>query len=191
MAGKLIVITGLDGTGTSTLASALAARDPGSSVYKTPSFPYDACRSEVDEQVRDRSQAAHYLFYLSSVVFASSQIEALLKEGNVYCVRYLIDTVVSHRAAGLDVNLDYQGPFYTIRQPDLTLMIGLDENIRQARISVRGKGFLDKLLDDDTLRDRFQQEFQKLSHHYITIENNGSDIDAAVKSATKHMPWIN
>jgi thymidylate kinase len=99
--------------------------------------------------------------------------------------------VVSHRAAGLDVNLDYHGAFYTIRKPDLTLLIGLDEKIRQTRISVRGKSFLDKLLDDDALRDRFQLEFQKLSHHYITIENNGSDIEAAVKSATKHMPWIN
>jgi thymidylate kinase len=191
MAGKLIVITGLDGSGTSTLASALAERDPGSFVYKTPSSPYDACRHTIDEQVREKSQPAHYLFYLSSVVFASKEIEELLTQGNVYCVRYLIDTVVSHRAAGLDVNLEYRGSFFSIRPPDLTIMIELDEDVRQTRIEARGKGFLDRLLDEDTLRARFTAEFKRLSHHYVTVENSGSDIDATVRSAIKHIPWIN
>lgn len=190
MTGKLIVITGLDGSGTSSMAELLSARDPGSRVVRTPDSPFDACREVIDLQVRDKSQAAHYLFYLSSVVFASTQIEELLKTGNVYCVRYLIDTVVSHRAAGLNVDLTYEGDFYSIKKPDLTIMIGIDEQVRQERISARGKGFLDKLLDDDERRARFHQEFERLAQHYVTIENDASNIEVALTAAMQHMPWI-
>lgn len=190
MTGKLIVITGLDGSGTSSMAEQLSARDPGSRVVRTPDSPFDECREVIDLQVRDKSQAAHYLFYLSSVVFASTQIEELLKTGNVYCVRYLIDTVVSHRAAGLNVDLTYEGDFYSIKKPDLTIMIGIDEQVRQERISARGKGFLDKLLDDDERRARFHHEFERLAHHYVTIENDASNIEVALTAAMQHMPWI-
>lgn len=192
MTGKLIVITGLDGSGTSSLAAELSARDPGSHLFRTPNSPFDACREIIDEQVRDKSQAAHYLFYLSSVVFASTQIEEMLKTGNVYCVRYLIDTVISHRAAGLNVDLTYEGEFYSVKKPDLTIMIGISEQVRQERISARagGKGFLDKLLDDDERRARFNQEFERLADHYVTIENDGSTLEVALTAAMQHMPWI-
>lgn len=191
MGNKLIVITGLDGSGTSTLAEALSSRDPGSRVFKTPGSPFDTFRSQVDEQVRSLSQPAHYLFYLSSVVFASTQIEKHLEHGNVYCVRYLIDTVVSHRAAGLDVGMDYETQLYSIRKPDLTLMVQIAEETRQERISARGKGFLDQLLDDDSLRSAFRREFENLSHHYVSVPNNGPDIGPALQTAISYMPWMN
>lgn len=191
MGNKLIVITGLDGSGTSSLADGLSAKDPGSCVFKTPGPPFDHCRAQVDEQVRALSQPAHYLFYLSSVVFASTQIEKQLQQGNVYCVRYLIDTVVSHRAAGLDVDLDYDTQLYAIRRPDLTLMVQTAEQARQERISVRGKGFLDRLLDDDSLRNAFRREFDRLAGHYVTVTNDGPDIGSALRTAISHMPWMN
>lgn len=189
MTGKLIVITGLDGSGTTSLAEALSARDPGSSVFKTPNSPYDAMRKLIDQEVREASQAAHYLFYLSSVVFASTQIEKLLEKGNVYCVRYLIDTVVSHRAAGLNVDLVYSNDLYSIRKPDLTLMLKLDESLRQDRITGRGKGILDRLLDDDTLRARFNSEFSRFDDDLRVVMNEGSDIESAVEAALQHMKW--
>lgn len=189
MTGKLIVITGLDGSGTTSLAEALSTLDPGSSVFKTPSPPYDDMRNVIDQQVREESQAAHYLFYLSSLVFASTQIEKLLEKGNVYCVRYLIDTVVSHRAAGLDVELEYSNKLYSIRKPDLTIMLKVDESLRQDRITRRGKGHLDKLLDDDTLRARFIFEFSRFDEDLRVVMNEGNNIDAAVKTALKHMKW--
>lgn len=191
MGNKLIVITGLDGSGTSALAEALSAKDPGSCVFKTPGPPFDGFRSLVDEQVRALSQPAHYLFYLSSVVFASTQIEKHLEQGNVYCVRYLIDTVVSHRAGGLDVEIDYDTQLYSIRKPDLTLMVQTVEAARQKRISARGKGFLDRLLDDNVLRDAFRREFDNLAHHYVTVSNDGPDIGSAMQTAVAHMPWMN
>jgi thymidylate kinase len=187
--GKLIVITGLDGSGTSSLAERLSYKDPGSHLMRTPSAPFDICREVIDTQVRCGSQAAHYLFYLSSVIFASTQIEELLKTGNVYCVRYLIDTVVSHRVAGLNVDLAYEGDFYSIRRPDLTLFISINEQARQNRITSRGKGVLDRILDDDSIRLKFHEEFSRLSDQFVVVDNS-LDIPLTMQNAINHMPWI-
>jgi thymidylate kinase len=187
--GKLIIITGLDGSGTSSLAEQLSLKDPGSYLMRTPSAPFDICRELIDAQVRDESQAAHYLFYLSSVIFASKQIEELLKTGNVYCVRYLIDTVVSHRVAGLNVDLNYEGDFYSIRRPDLTLFLSINEQSRQNRITSRGKGLLDRILDDDTTRKKFHDEFNRLSDQFVVVDNS-LDILSTIQKAISYMPWI-
>ena len=142
-----IVITGLDGSGTSSVAELLHSMDKNSIITRTPSFEYSN-REQVDNSVREVSQMAHYLYYLSSVVYESDKIkrEGNYKENNVYCVRYLIDTVVSHSVAGLDVKLNYET--YDILKPDLTIFVKLNEETRQKRITERGKSILDKVLDD-------------------------------------------
>lgn len=172
------------------MVNALASRDPCSHLFKTPFGPYDLIRDQFDREVRTESQAAHYFFYLSNVIFASKKIEKLLKNGNVYCSRYLIDTVVSHRAAGLNVDLEYENSLYSIRKPDLTIFMNLDEDSRQKRITLRGKSQLDKVLDDDETRDRFLQEFNRLSEHFVVIDNDESGIDGAVRAALSCMPWL-
>ena len=190
MKGKLIVITGLDGSGTTTLARNLHELDKGSHLLRTPDFPFDQGRDLIDSLVREKSQPAHYLYYLSSVIHASARIEEMLKTGNVYCVRYLIDTVVSHRVAGLDVDMIYNGGFYNIRKPDLTIFVSVNENIRQERITSRGKGLLDKVLDHDSTRHRFEEEFNRLSSHFVTIDNSNTTHDQFVNEATKYISWI-
>jgi thymidylate kinase len=190
MSGKLIVITGLDGSGTSTLAAALYALDAGSHLMRTPMAPFDQARQLIDEHVREDSQAAHYLFYLSSVVHASARIEKLLETGNVYCVRYLIDSVISHRAAGLNVELEYETSFYAVRKPDITLCLTINEEVRQSRITTRGKGLLDKILDDDEHRKRFEREFDRLSDHFVMIDNSNRTLEQLLLDASRHLPWI-
>lgn len=191
MAGKLIVITGLDGSGTSSVGERLCALDPVGISYKTPSSAFEECRSKFDGGLRSESPAAHYLYYLSSVVYASAQIEEHLKTRNVYCVRYLIDTVVSHRVAGLDVNLDYETAYYKIRKPDVTLFLNINEGIRQTRISARGKSELDMVLDDDMIRSQFLKEFSRYSGQYYEIDNSTQAIEDAVMKAAKILPWLN
>ena len=124
-----IVITGLDGSGTSTVAENLHKMDEGSLLVRTPSIEY-ANREYIDNEVRQTSQIAHYLYYLSSVVYISEKIKRAFdyKNKNVYCVRYLIDTVVSHNSAGLNVELEYEK--YGILKPDLTIFIKLNEETR-------------------------------------------------------------
>jgi hypothetical protein len=54
--GKFIVITGLDGTGTSTIAEACAKLDEGSSLFRTPDFPF-----LIDREVVDATLAAAHV----------------------------------------------------------------------------------------------------------------------------------
>ena len=179
-----IVITGLDGSGTSSVAELLHSMDKNSIITRTPSFEYSN-REQVDNSVREGSQMAHYLYYLSSVVYESDKIkrEGNYKENNVYCVRYLIDTVVSHSVAGLDVKLNYET--YDILKPDLTIFVKLNEEIRQKRITERGKSILDKVLDDSKKREQFNKKFDYFlsleNGPIIVFNNNSTDIQKSVK----------
>lgn len=176
-----IVITGLDGSGTSTVAKELNKIDNGSILLKTPSIEYSG-RDRIDTEVRETSQLAHYLFYLSSVIYMSDKIKKSYdyKNKNVYCVRYLIDTIVSHQVADLDVDLDYSG--YGILRPDLTIFVSLDEGIREQRISERGKSTLDKLLDDSKIRNSFLERFNDLLDKERTIffDNTDKNIESNI-----------
>ena len=183
-----VVITGLDGSGTSSVAEFLHRLDKGSKIFRTPSEPFDIYKDSINQHIRLISPEAHYLFYLSSVVFASKNIEVALAENiNVYCVRYLIDTVVSHRVAGLPVELEYRTELYNICRPDLSFFIDVNEDVRQERITRRGKGFLDKFLDDTETRLAFLREFSRLSHHFITISNTGRSIESVAQEIWHHM----
>lgn len=179
-----IVITGLDGSGTSTVAELLHKMDKGSILTRTPSLEY-ANREYIDGSVREISQQAHYLYYLSSVVYISDKIkkEDNYKEKNVYCVRYLVDTVVSHKAAGLDVSLDYET--YDILKPDLTIFVKLNEDLRQKRITERGKSNLDKVLDNEEKRKKFNKNFEYFlsleSGPTIIFNNDSPDVENNVK----------
>jgi len=170
-----IVITGLDGSGTSTIAEKLHEIDKNSILIRTPSVEFSN-REKIDEIVREISPMSHYLYYLSSVVYMSDFIKHNInyKENNVYCVRYLVDTVVSHQVAGLDVGLDYDS--YGIIKPDLTIFIGLNEQVRQERITKRGKSVLDKVLDDNEKREAFLKSFEKnLPKNETIYFDNGND----------------
>lgn len=179
-----IVITGLDGSGTSTVAEMLHKIDANSEITRTPSLAYSN-RENIDNSVREISQLAHYLYYLSSVVYESDKIkkENKYKENNVYCVRYLIDTVVSHSVAGLDVELDYET--YDVLKPDLTIFVVLNEETRQQRITKRGKSVLDKVLDDDEKRSQFNKKFEyflsKENGPTIVFYNDDTDIETNIK----------
>ena len=190
MIGKLIVVTGLDGSGTSSLAEELSKRDPFGVLFKTPGGPFGEVRDFFDGEMRNESPSAHYLYYLASVALASDRIKTQLKTHNVYCVRYLIDTVISHRVAGLDVELAYDGMGYSIQKPHATLFINIDESVRQNRITTRGKSDLDRVLDDDVTRGRFMAEFNRYSDQFYKVENSTNDLQDAVNNAVSLLPWL-
>lgn len=179
-----IVITGLDGSGTSTIATKLHNLDKGSILLHTPSTEYDS-RGMIDTSVYKTSTMAHYLYYLSSVAYISDYIKKNIdiSKINVYCVRYLIDTIVSHRVAGLDVTLDYST--YNLLEPDMTIFINLDENKRKERIENRGKSVLDKILDDSIIRDKFLKEFDSQLRNSYVLDNGKDDIDNQVEDLYK------
>ena len=159
----LIVITGLDGSGTTSIAKKLHEMDKGSYLLKTPSPEYIE-RAKMDEVLHDSSPVAHMMYYLSADIFASDTIKNTIdyKNHNVYLVRYLIDTVVSSRVAGVPIDLDYNQFGNQLLEPDLTIFVCVDEETRQKRLAKRGKDKLDEVLDDIEKRDKFLDEFNKL-----------------------------
>ena len=86
--------------------------------------------------------------------------------------------------------LKHHRGFYNIRKPDLTIFVSVNENIRQERITSRGKGLLDKVLDHDSTRHRFEEEFNRLSSHFVTIDNSNTTHEQLVNEATKFISWI-
>ncbi|MGF1832612.1 dTMP kinase [Photobacterium sanguinicancri] len=182
MAGKFIVITGLDGSGTTSIGKTLAEMDKDGYYLQTPEGLFSEFREQFTQELREIHPEAHYLYYLTSVVKASNDIKKKLKTHNVYCVRYLIDTVVSHRTMGLDVDLNYNLGFTSIVKPDLTLFIDINEDVRQQRITERGKSILDKTLDDTDFRQRFKAQFKRLASHYSIVDNS-TTLDDCLSSA--------
>ena len=189
-----IAITGLDGSGTSTIANGLNKIDNGSSLFKTPGKEFSD-RDKIDDVIRKDSKVAHMLYYLSSTVYASDYIKNHCDyiNNNVYVVRYLIDTVVSNRVAGIPLDLDYNIYGNNLLIPDLTLFIGLKEEERQYRISNRGKSTLDEVLDDDDTRNKFLIEFDKLliPEKTIYVNNNGNDINQIISDTYQKIKKYN
>lgn len=178
----LIVITGLDGSGTSSIAKKLNEIDKNSSLFRTPSKEYKE-RKFMDEVVREESGVAHLLYYLSSVVYMSDYIKnhCDYKNNNVYVLRYLVDTVVSNRASGYPIELDYNIYGNHLLEPDLTIFVRLNEEERQRRLLVRGKDTLDGRLDNSNLRDKFLEEYEKVLDPKKTIYiDNDKDLDKVV-----------
>ena len=184
----LIVITGLDGSGTSTIAKKLSEYDEGSYLLKTPSLEYTD-RDNIDKIVRKESKVGHMLYYLSSTVYISDYIKNNIdyKKNNVYVVRYLIDTVVSNRVAGINIDLNYNIYGHEILKPDLTIFVNINEILRSERITNRGKSELDKVLDNTEKRIAFLKEFKILlkNEKVISINNDSIDVDNTVDGLYK------
>ena len=177
-----IVITGLDGSGTSTVGKELHKIDDESYLLKTPSKEYTG-REIIDTEVRREACVANMLYYLSSTVYMSDYIRnnCDYKNRNVYLVRYLIDTVVSNRVAGIDMKMDYTIYGNELLVPDLTLFVGIDEQTRQSRITSRGKSTLDAVLDEEEKRQMFLAEFQQcLPESTIYVNNSSSNLGKTI-----------
>lgn len=62
--GKFIVITGLDGSGTTPIAKKLAERDPNGIFIHTPNNIFSKYRNEFDSELRINSPVLHYHFFI-------------------------------------------------------------------------------------------------------------------------------
>lgn len=187
--GKLVVLTGLDGCGSTTVAEQLHFEDAGSALFKSPPFPFSTNRHDIDEKVYHASPAAHYLYYLASNVYLTEMINEKManSDGNVYCERYFIDTVVSHRAKGVNASYEHDTELYNIRKPDYIFYLDVEETERQQRLDARGRGFLDDQLNDEALRQRFLEEFNALEAEFIRIKTTNRELEEIVKEIQSYM----
>lgn len=187
--GKLVVITGLDGSGTSTVGDQLHFEDPGSSLLKSPPYPFSSNRHDIDEKLFHQSPTAHYLYYLASNVQLTNVINEKMAEHdeNIYCIRHFIDTVVSHRAKGVDAKYEYETELYSIRKPDYIFYLDVEETERQMRLDARGRGFLDDQLNDEALRQRFMEEFKTLESEFIRIQTTDRELEDIIQEIQSYI----
>lgn len=154
-----IVLEGLSGVGKTTVGKLLAIRLNGI-YYKTPPYPFpypfDLIRGHVDQNC---GLKARFLFYLSSVIYASAEIKELLKHSPVVCDRYILTTICFHRAAGLSLEINYSKPGLAI--PDLTVFLTCGEEKRFSRLDSRGWSPNDRWEEIDTLSEKFEAEYRK------------------------------
>ena len=147
--GLFVTVHGIDGTGKTTVTSSLVdsmnadghkAINYDEYKDKTPN-PYLEKKSEAD---KNGSLEDRIAIYLESTMYHGKQIDQLLNDGfHVVKSRYL-DDVLAH-FAHLGGNKDMMGKLkiqFPIVQPDLKIILSLDEDLRRERINTRG------ILDD-------------------------------------------
>lgn len=151
MRPMLIAVEGLDGTGKSRLASALATR-LGADLLRTPGVELAPLRAPLDAHFAP-SAVATQLFYAATVALASTHARASLGQGRSAVIdRYWLSTVVYAKARAASVDLACVAE--TLVAPDLTVYLYADVETRARRLSLRGR----TAADVDSLRNNLRLE---------------------------------
>lgn len=130
-----VVFEGLDGTGKSTCARALAQR-LGARYMTTPSPEIRELRQAMLDSIADSQEAAQ-LFYLATVFDASARVRRLLEDGvPVVMDRYFLSTQVYAEFRGSRLDLDSVAS--ALVHPDLTVCLQAPLATRAARLHGRG-----------------------------------------------------
>lgn len=199
--GKFISIHGVDGTGKTTTSSkthdlliAQGQKSINYDTYKEADVnPFSEKKKDADKNgsLEDRIVA-----YLESTMYHSKKIDALLNDGyHVVKSRY-VDDVLAH-FAHLGISEERLNEFkekFPIVQPDLKVILTLDEEVRRQRIDKRG------ILDERDIEikkegsrllffeDFLKKSAEKASKDSILYIDTGSiDSDTVAKKIVDHL----
>ncbi len=161
MDNKFIVVEGLDGVGKTTCVKMLAEMMNGC-YYKTPSSIFQQMRGEVDS---NNDLVTRFLFYLSAVSSASTEIKKLLEKKDVLCDRFIRSTIAFHRAMKVDMSFInfYKLPLLS---PDFTFYLWAREDVIKQRIGDRSLS-LQWWEKDRKLQKRIEEELLSFPAHVI------------------------
>jgi dTMP kinase len=178
-----IVFEGLDGSGKSTCAKALAAEI--GAVYLTTPSP--DLRKHRDEIVRSfgTSQEAAQLFYLSTVFAASVQARLLIAEGkSVVMDRYFMSTQAYANFRGSQLGMDdLQSQLFPA---DITVYLETSLEVRKQRLNDRHC----TSADTETLNEHAHAALTALHRHrsnltivgkWLAINNSGLSIESSIE----------
>ncbi|PJE57627.1 MAG: hypothetical protein COU82_00910 [Candidatus Portnoybacteria bacterium CG10_big_fil_rev_8_21_14_0_10_38_18] len=129
-----IALEAIDGVGKSTVIN-LLKQNSKIVTLATPPKPFALIRKIFDYT----GLKLRFIFYLSSVIYASYLIKKWVKEKPVICDRYLLSTLAAHEARGLSENwFNSLGLIIkNVYPPDFVILLYCKENIRLQRLKKR------------------------------------------------------
>ncbi len=150
MAGRLITIEGLDGTGKSTLAAglaeALSGRGVEAEVMREPGGV------EASERLRDLvkdpaleigPQAEALIYAAARAQLVAERLEPLLEEGSWVILDRFVDSSLAYQGAGRGLGIENVAAINEMAtqgiRPDRTLLLQLDPGERAGRLDGRGE----------------------------------------------------
>lgn len=140
-----VTIHGIDGTGKTTTSDTLSTqlithgiKTINYDVYEAENIdnPFSASKKRVVAETSPDSQLA---FYLGSTMYHSDKIDDLLHQGySVVKSRYIDDVLAHHAQLGVKYVTEIANLFPMV-QPDLRVILTLNEEARRERIRQRGE----------------------------------------------------
>ena len=150
MAGRLITIEGLDGTGKSTLAAglaaALAARGVEAEVMREPGGveASERLRELVKDPALEIGPQAEALIYAAArAQLVTERLKPLLGEGRWVILDRFVDSSLAYQGAGRGLGIENVAAINEMAtqgiRPDRTLYLRLDPDARAERLDGRGQ----------------------------------------------------
>ncbi|WP_052761240.1 dTMP kinase [Sedimenticola thiotaurini] len=178
--GYFIAVEGLDGIGKSTLVEQLAREFSGLAMSTPGEALHDSRRVIMNDFSDD--ELAKALFYAASVSSQGRKARKKVESGKwVFMDRYWASTIAYAKARGVTAELDQLSK--SLIQPDLSVLLILNESERQRRLHARGT----TVEDIDTLDPGFRQcvleELQ--THANLVVNISGYDLLAATQMLEK------
>lgn len=178
--GCFVAIEGLDGIGKSTLVKQLVQVFTGHAM-STPGEALRDCSKVILDDFSD-NELAKALFYAASVTSQGKKARTMADRGEwVFMDRYWASTVAYAKARGVTDDIEQLGN--NLIQPDLTVLLHLDEQERLRRLRVRGATEEDKQTLSPCFRQCVLDELHARAD--IVLDISGQDLQSATQILEK------
>jgi thymidylate kinase len=192
--GKLIVVTGCDGSGKSTIMNLIKKHNPNAIALKTPLPPYDNFR-EIFTGEDERNTHKTFRYFQKALESDLKIINNILNNGkDIIIERYIETTWAFHLTNCLLNNKDPNHEMLntSIQKPDLTIVLVADIEERMNRINTRDKKDWWETRDFQLL---YQHNLIKTSNEmskYVKYINTGSNsIEDTREIITRNINYMN
>lgn len=172
-----IAVEGLDGIGKSTIINGMAKVFSGHAMNTPGDALRDIRKLIIDDFADD--ELAKVLFYTATVSSQGKKARNIADSGEwVFMDRYWASTVAYAKTRGVDT--DFNMLSSGLVQPDITILLTLDETERQRRLLSRGTTAEDLETLDSGFRQCVLDEYQ--THATMVVDISGLDTEPAIQT---------